>query len=253
MKAGPNPPRIHWSPAPSGWTLPAAGVSLWCADVDRWSREHSDETALLDDSERLRASRLRTETLRDRFVASRAILRRILGRALEREPQSVRFTNARHGKPRLEANSGRRVTFNLSRRESLVLIATSTVGEVGVDVERVRELDDLDSIAEDLFTTSERRPLETSAGPDRLRAFFTAWTRKEAVIKATGEGLTAPLQEIEIVPSEPGALRLSRVGTAGILELRPEWTVVDLDPATDYAAALTAPTNAGAPETFGWS
>ncbi len=248
MTREPDPPTLNWLPAPAGWRTQALSVSLWCADVDRSAAEHPEEDTLLDEAERARAARLRTPLLQRRFVAAHAILRRILARALGREPAALRFRASRHGKPRLDPPEP--LAFNVSRREALVLVALSTAGEVGVDVERVRALDDLDRIAADVFTPAERRLLASGAGSERERRFFAAWTRKEAVIKATGEGLSAPLQEIEIAASLNDSLQVRRTGVSGELALRPEWTVLDLEPAPGYAAALALPARPGGIERF---
>lgn len=248
MTREPVPPTLNWPPAPAGWRTQTMSVSIWCADVDRWAADHPEEDTLLADAERARAARLRTPLLQRRFVAAHAIVRRILARALERDPATLRFWAARHGKPRVDPQEA--LYFNVSRREALVLVALSTAGDVGVDVERVRALDDMDRIAEDVFTPAECRQLASGAGSERERRFFAAWTRKEAVIKATGEGLSAPLQEIEITASEDASLRLRRVGPSGELTVRAEWTLLDLAPAPGYAAALALQARPTAIERF---
>ena len=219
--------------------LAAGAVSVWCADLDLRACTHPEDRALLDRDELQRADRLHTAALRARFTAAHGFLRELLGGALDRPPRGLRFARAQGGKPHLACQGENGLRFNLSRRERLVLIALSTGAEVGVDVERVRALPDRDFVAAEVFGVRERASLATDPrGGDR--AFFEAWARKESLVKATGEGLAAPLRQIEILREGPDSDLCAVRSTDGSTSLG-GWVVRDLQFAPEFAAALATP------------
>lgn len=212
--------------------LEPEAVHAVLADLDAWPLGPAEE-GLLDAAERARAARFATPLLRRRFVVAHALLRQVLGRALGRHPAELRFEPGFHGKPRL-AGAGEGLHFNLSHSGRLALLALGPF-ELGADLEELRPLSDRAELEERVFTAAERAAIARS--PDPTRAFFEAWTRKEALIKATGQGLSAPLQEIDISREDEGGGSCVRL--RGALDTR--WRVVDLQPATDFAAAVALP------------
>jgi 4'-phosphopantetheinyl transferase len=153
-----------------------------------------------------RAARFHFEIDRQRFVVCRTALREILGEALGIAPGEVTFSYGAHGKPALAQETG--VRFNVAHAGGRALIALSEDGrELGVDLEEVRPERATDDVARAVFTESERAQL---VGPERVERFFQLWTRKEAYLKAIGEGFASPSLEIpdawEIreIPVEPG-------------------------------------------------
>jgi len=202
-------------------------------DLDRHRLDRI--SACLSRDEWERAGRFRFALHRDRFRAARGWLRRILGSYLDVAPERVRLRYGRHGKPELGgalANSGLR--FNVSHSEGLGLCALARDRDVGVDVERVKPLRDLEAVAEHFFSRRERSELQRLPEEALLPGFYACWTRKEAFIKATGEGLARPLHGFDVSVGEPA--RLERV--AGDPEEAGRWSVVELRPASGYAAAL---------------
>jgi 4'-phosphopantetheinyl transferase len=137
-----------------------------------------------------RAQRFVGEARRRRALASRALLRQILGRTLGAAPRSLSFTAGRFGKPAL---ADRAIDFSLSHTGDLALVALSRGRELGIDVEQVRPLDDLERLVERFLAPSERAVVRELPDAERPRGFFRAWTRKEAWLKARGEGLGGPL------------------------------------------------------------
>lgn len=180
--------------------LPEAGVvHLWLTSVE----PRPDDVAhwdVLDEPELARAARLLVERDRVRFVNRRAFVRRILGRYLGIEPSNVRIRSSRGGRPELEAVDG--VFFNASHSDGGVALAVTSQQHVGVDIERLRRIDDALELARGLFTAGEVDWLRGVAEPDRSRAFLTLWTRKESVVKAAGEGLSMPLDAFDVLDAD---------------------------------------------------
>jgi 4'-phosphopantetheinyl transferase len=153
---------------------------------------------VLDDTERRRASRLRFERDRRRFVAARARLRELLAERLDVPAESIEFIYSRGGKPGMAerfAASGWR--FNLSHCDGLALYAFSREREVGIDVEAIRPVDEADAIAERFFAPGEHCSYKTLNFAERTFGFLRIWTRKEALAKGLGTGLAVPLEALD--------------------------------------------------------
>jgi 4'-phosphopantetheinyl transferase len=158
-----------------------------------------DQTLSAD--ERARAKAFRMDGLGPRFIAAHGSLRNILGRYLSERPERLEFGSEHRGKPRLiGGQSLRRLKFNLSHSADLALLAVVEDCEVGIDVERVREVNDLESLAERYFHPAEIRDIMSAE--NRQLAFFRHWTAKEAVLKAFGSGITERLDHFQVPASE---------------------------------------------------
>jgi phosphopantetheine--protein transferase-like protein len=188
-------------PASAGAGLPAAGLAkqLRPGDVDVWRAALDDAPAgmvrtlqaLLSSDERERARRFFFERDRRRFVVARGTLRRLLAGYLDCAPAEIAFSYGPNGKPALPpATPGAApLHFNVAHSDGLALYAFTRVGEIGVDVERIRDIPDWESIAELSFSRHELARLRACPPPQRREEFFRAWTRQEAVLKALGTGL----------------------------------------------------------------
>ena len=213
-------------------TPPPLGVHeahLWRLDLD------AQETArdVLNDEELARAARFHFERDRHRFIAGRAALRRILAAYLGRAPADLVFTVGPHGKPALE-NLG--LEFNLSHSGGCGLLAVTRGRRVGVDVERVRADFAGEDIARRFFAPAEVEALAASAPDQYATGFFRCWTRKEAYVKARGDGLSLALERFE-VPLDQGATR----ALASCLDDPSEcarWSLREVVPAPGYLGAL---------------
>lgn len=185
----------------------------------------------LDPEEAGRARRFATAELRRSFVIGRGVLRSILGRSLGIEPGLVRFAYGEQGKPRI---AGDPLRFNLSHSGGAALYAFSLDREVGVDIEALKPIDDCESIARRFFSQAEVRDLLSLQATERQGAFLTCWTRKEAYIKARGEGLSLPLDRfrVSLRPAEPPRLDAPDDPRG--------WSIHEASPAPGYAAALVA-------------
>jgi len=210
-------------------------VRVWLVDLD------ADDTvaslALLSADEAARAGRFAFDHHRRRFVAGRAGLRRILADELNTGPAALSFTYNVSGKPELHptADSPRSLRFNVSHSDRYALVATTTTGAVGVDIEKTRPIADVLRLARTAFSSSELEALTALPAGAREAAFFAGWTRKEAYIKARGDGLRLLGDfDVALTPEEPVCLK--RV--AGDAKEPARWTLVSLTPVPEYSAAL---------------
>lgn len=221
--------------SPEETARPAEGeVLLWRASLDAAPAEALFATLSPDEHER--AGRYRFARDRHRFVAGRGLLRRILAGALGISPSEVRFAYGAYGKPMAEGEPAHGIRFNVSHSGGLFVCAVAAGREVGVDVERIRpDLAD-EAIARQFFSPSEVAELLATPSERRTEAFLRCWTRKEAYVKATGLGLSLPLDsfDVSLHPEEPAAP----------LRTRPDpsetgrWILVDLPCPAGYLAAL---------------
>lgn len=162
--------------------------------------------AVLSADERARAARFAFERDRRCYVATRGALRLLIARQLEADASRLEFAYDEYGKPSLSGVWRAVLDFNVSHSGDAAVVALSRAGAVGVDVEQVRPIDDRDAIAARTFAPREAAALMSLGETVRDRAFFTCWTRKEAFVKATGEGLSYPLEQF-VVSVDPLAAR----------------------------------------------
>jgi 4'-phosphopantetheinyl transferase len=189
---------------------------------------------VLTEEERARASRFRLGRVRDQFVAARGQLRLLLGHYLGIDPTIVPIWYADGGKPYLPPEYP--LHFNVSHTDGLAVYAFG-FARVGVDVERFRPVPDADSLVARFFSRHEADLFRTLPPDDRLGAFFRAWTRKEAVLKAIGRGVRSlDCCDVTFLPGEPPRLlRLDDDRQAGA-----GWEIFTWEPATGYVAAGAA-------------
>ena len=204
----------------------------------------SIDEALLDDEESDRSRRFVRRSDRCHFVLAHVALRLFLARCLGVDPAAVTYERGLHGKPRLGQGLGP-LQFNLSHAGKLGLLAAARNRALGVDVEHVRDVGDVLEIADQHFSDQERVGLRTLPPIERQAGFFRCWTRKEAVIKACGEGLSCRLDsfDVDLAPGSPAALRRfgGRCGREAGLALR------DLATPPGYVAAGAVAATASAP------
>jgi len=183
------------SAEPRALRLTEDAVHVWAASLDVGVARFRSLGRHLSDDERDRALRLRSRFDRTRFVAARGIFRELAGRYLGVEPRSIRFAYGPFGKPRLDESS---LAINLSRAGDLALFAFARGREIGVDIERVRHGFPCERVAEDFFSPAEISSLQAFPPRERCAAFFRCWTRKEAYLKARGDGLAVDLRSFDV-------------------------------------------------------
>lgn len=219
--------------APTGpLTLSGDEVQLWQVDLAAVVKRENYFRRLLPLDEQARADRLHAARDRQSFIATRAILRMLLGAYLNRDPGAVVFQYSEKGKPGIE---GVRVKFNVSHSGDRALLAFADDRIVGVDIESVRKDFDCTALANRFFSTHEQAALAALPSQERFAGFFRCWTRKESYIKALAGGLSIPLHEfdVSVVPGDQDALLAIRSAGDGI-----QWTIREVSVDPGYAAAL---------------
>jgi len=230
-------PTTRWTWRVSVARLAPGDIHLWCADLKRAAPYLRMLARTLSADELARARRFHFENDRTRFILRRGILRMCLGSYLDVAPSLLRFSYGRNGKPTLDDTFGKGdIFFNLSHSNGIALYAFTPDGEIGVDIEQIHAIDDLKSIAARFFSPTEYRTLAGLPDAKKQEAFFNCWTRKEAFVKALGDGLARPLNsfEVSLVPGEPVRL----LGIADDPEGASRWSVQSFTPAASYVAAF---------------
>jgi 4'-phosphopantetheinyl transferase len=212
-------------------------VHVWCATLDAEAPQLEFFWQTLSQDEMARAKGFYSEQDRRRFVMARGLFRLILSRYLDTEPGQLRFFYSPYGKPVLADSLGRgALNFNLAHSGGLVLYAITCNRAIGVDVERMRTDFAYQELVGRFFSPRERRILRGLPPDTRCEAFFSGWTRKEAYLKARGDGLGYPPDQVEVSlgPGEPA--RLLSIG--GDYQEACRWSLQTLGPLPGYAAAL---------------
>ena len=228
--------RAWQSPAPR-LTLEDGEIHVWRASLDRPAGAVDSMRRTLSADERQRASRFRFERDRERFAVGRGVLRRLCGLYLDLDPGQIRFSYGPRGKPSLApGHRSARLGFNLAHSGSLALYAFTRGGPIGVDVEHVRPLPDADDLAARFFSACERETYGELPPGQKPLGFYLCWTRKEAFVKALGEGLSLPLDsfDVSLAPGEP----------ARLLQVAPDpdeaarWSLYSLEPRPAFVGAV---------------
>src|ERR1035437_9410190 len=238
MKAAPiTSPVPLWRSPPETLVLGCHEVHVWRATLDRTPSQIQSFLHNLSEDEQARAERFHFQRDREHFIVARGVLRAILGSYLNRAPEDVSFCYSSHGKPALAGESnGDAIRFSVSHSHGVALYAVTRGRAVGIDLERIRFNLAVAEIAERFFSRREVAMLRTLPTEVQRQAFFRCWTRKEAYIKARGEGLSLPLDQFDVslAPGEPAAV----LGTQPDPTEASRWSLQELTPAPGYVAAL---------------
>lgn len=224
-------------PVTSGLALAPGEIDVWLVRLDPEPGRVERLGRLLTPDEWERANRFRFDKHRRQYVVGRGVLRTLLGAYTGTRPELVRFTYGPRGKPFLAPPldaSG--LQFNLSNSDERALVGFIRGTEVGVDIEYLKPMPDCEQISERFFSESEREVLRSIPFPAKEETFFNCWTRKEAYLKAVGEGLAAPLDsfDVTLAPGAPPRM-LTLKGDA---ERAARWFFHHLRPAPDYIGAV---------------
>ena len=227
-----------WQTIETPCLLQPGDIHLWSVPLEISADNQEILFGLLAEDERRRARRYLFDDDRRRFIACRGRLRRILAGYLGKQPRQVAFQYTGLGKPALDdaSNASPPLFFNVSHSGELALVAITHEGELGADVERQRSLRDMQGLATRFFSQQESSGLFRMAPEFQPTAFFRIWTRKEAILKATGKGLTYPLHRLTVSFGDDDPPALLSLGDdpdeAGA------WTLQHLVPQSDYVAAI---------------
>src|SRR5471030_1076578 len=232
---------LHESLTPEMRKEAACSFDLCGRDVHVWTLRTGGSGAVaakfepvLAPVERAHAKRFRFDHLRHSFVITRGALRYLLGRYLDLHPSIIRFGFGPKGKPALASAAG--IEFNATHSGGLAVFAFTVGRQIGVDLEQIRPLTGTQHIADRFFCPEEAADIVSLPPSERERDFFCCWTRKEAYVKAIGDGLSAPLDEFRVTvhPNEPARM----IHLAHDKNAAKAWTLHDLSLASGYAAAL---------------
>jgi len=227
-----------WRPPPEGLMLRNDEVHVWRVYLDRGMSYVQNLKQFLSEHEKVRAKRFYFERDCKNFIVARGLLRIILSRYVDKKPGQLCFCYNPYGKPSLVMPSGEEtLRFNVSHSCGLALYAITHGREVGIDLERIRTDFACEQIAELFFSPQENSMLRTFRAKSLMhKAFFTCWTRKEAYIKARGEGFTLPLDQFDVsfALGEPEALMC----ISGASNKSSHWFLQAILPGPGYVAAL---------------
>jgi 4'-phosphopantetheinyl transferase len=221
--------------------LGAHEVHVWRQALDISARGAARLRAVLSTDEISRANAFRFEVDCNRFAVARGYLRTILSLYLLTDPAKIEFTYSTYGKPSIVAPNASEVCFNLAHSAALAVYAVTRNRDIGVDLEMVCSDFDRTEIAERFFASNEAAHLRSLPDAEQERAFFMCWTRKEALLKAKGVGLSQPLNEFQVI----GELEES----TGFLKTRGDtnefagWSMKTIDLRSDYVAAIAVKGN----------
>jgi 4'-phosphopantetheinyl transferase len=210
---------------------PAAAIDVWSVSLEQPAGVCRELKQLLSADEIARADRFVFELDRLRYVACRGALRQVLGGYLGVRPEGLTFAYADRGKPSL---NGAALGFNVSHAAGLAVFAISEAGGVGIDVECTARTVDFEALGSRFFSAEEASELLMLPETSRREAFFNCWTRKEAYIKAIGDGLACPLDSFAVTlhPDDPPAFKWMAGGAAA------GWQLWAFRPAARYIGAV---------------
>jgi len=187
----------YWGKGHCDPTIEGEEVQVWLARLDGLQAAESWE--LLSDEEKSRAARLCDPLHSQRFADAHSVLRRLLGIYLGQDPCKLAFRLGPQGKPALANDNSEMLSFNISHSGDTAAFAFARGSEVGIDIECIHPLDDLEAMAGMVLSPAEWAELKDEPADEKLVHFFALWTRKEAVLKMTGSGLTISMKAVEFV------------------------------------------------------
>lgn len=212
-------------------------MHIWCASLERPQQVITTFATLLSPDENAHAGRFHFDRDRNHFILARGLLRVLLGNYLNVAPTQIEFVYGPQGKPALGVGySDGILQFNISHSKNLAVYAFNWNRHVGIDVEFMREMPDEDDFARRFFSSRESALVESLSGDQKKNAFFKIWTCKEAILKASGDGLTKPMDETEVTLGVDGAFHLSAID--GDSEQASHWHLETFEPAVGYQGAF---------------
>lgn len=185
--------------AQADWVLEVQTIHFWWISLDVTDENLQTYISLLSESEKIKADRFKFPQHQRRYQAVHGILRIILARYLNLDPAQINFTHSDRGKPYLTDDCNPlNLQFNLSHSENMAIVGISRDRPIGVDLEKMRPMENSLQLAKRFFCASEYDLLTQSIPEERDKLFFQLWTAKEAYLKATGEGISGGLNQVEI-------------------------------------------------------
>lgn len=228
---------FSWEYPPQKPLLPNNEVHVWRAQLNQPAQRVQQLQQILSNDECLRAERFHFDRDRRRFIVSQGILRTIICYYTGEEPCRLKFHHGHRGKPYLKESFGSdTLQFNLAHSNEIVLYAFTCNREIGIDLEYIRDMPDAEQIALNTYSPLEYKRLQSLPKCQKQVAFFNCWVRKEAYIKAIGDGLYYALDrfDVSLAPGEPARL----LSVEGDKEKASCWSLTAIEPQEGYIAAL---------------
>ena len=223
-----------WLNPPDKLTLSDKEAHIWRADLNLGDSLQSSFLKLLSPDEKNRAGKFRFARDSRNFIVARGILRSLIGNYLEINPAEISFQYSRFGKPSIGDNSS--IQFNISHAQNTALFAFTKKLNVGVDVEFVNPHIEVEDIATKFFSANEILNLLALPKSQQTLGFFNCWTRKEAFIKAVGEGLSFPLNQFEVSLEPNKTAKL--LATDWDPKAVSKWSMYSISPGADFVGGL---------------
>jgi 4'-phosphopantetheinyl transferase len=240
-----------WAQAQLPRPFPRGRIDVWRLRLDEPPTEAS-ATIILSPDEAKRANRFHFERDRIYFSQCRSTLRRLLASYLAMPAAEISFEYLASGKPRLiAAQNPHGLQFNVSHSANMALIAVGSYHQLGVDIEKIRADVDTTSLAERFFSLRERAGLQALPEQLGVSGFFACWTRKEAFLKATGEGLSFPLADFSVSTHPDRDPVLEEI--KGNTEAGKQWFLADLSVAPGFRATVATGHSRSRVETYAWN
>jgi 4'-phosphopantetheinyl transferase len=210
---------------------------IWAIDLDQWNLSCLEAVKALPETEARKARRFRFETHRNRYIKGHFILRSLIGMYLDIGFYDDEFHANRYGKPAVKKlHEDNPIHFNISNSENIYTCAFSQNSDIGIDIEKIHDLQDMDRIIAEFFSDEEIRRFHSLPEPNRMQTFFKYWARKEALLKAMGMGLSYPMNKVDVVTGDENSSQLiTKVGDSDISN---HWTLLDMDICIGFTSAL---------------
>lgn len=242
--------KLRWRNAPVPPALKPGDVHVWSAELNQNSASVRKLANLLSPDELERSRSFHFQQDRDGFITGRGILRIILAGYLGEDPTNLEFRYSSFGKPSLlfPANSVD-LKFNMAHSRRVALVAVNWDRQIGIDLEYIRPVKEVGRIAHSLISAEEKTKFDSLGRGDQVRAFFEYWTRREAIGKATGDGLTSrpDVSQQSMVTTDRTSTHNGRSRQSRIMSVR------SLAPATDYLGALAVDGSWSSLECYRWA
>ena len=217
-------------------------VHIWHASLDQPVEVLQKLGFVLSEEEIGRAERFRYRQHRQYFIAGRGILRFLLSQYTGIAPGQIQFAYTQSGKPLLTSRDETMdICFNLAHAGGLVLYAFTCGRRIGIDLEAIRPIEEMDEVAKMNFSPQEYQKFQMIHEEARLTAFYNCWTRKEAFVKAIGDGRSYPLQDFEVSLAPGETARL--ISLQGSQRRASNWSMHDLRTRDGHVAALVVEGN----------
>ncbi len=222
-------------------TLPVLSsdiIHVWIADLEKAMAHAEYFLSILSDDEKKKAIDYKFEKDKNRYIISRGILRELVSIYTGVQPGDIEFLYTEAGKPFFSGNTNSTLKFNLSHSGNFTIYAFSLGKEIGIDIEYIRNLENLNNLAKTTLSDLEFNEFIVSPEEKMLDVFFRYWIHKEAYLKAAGTGITDSIKSIEFIHDNGGKLNLADKECS---DLNLNWNFHEIIPEKNYKAVLAVP------------